>query len=107
MENANEHRKRDVEAVHSRLSEQKLLVSHGVLIPPAEEDGLQPSDHTGLSSKGIDCMGPKFRDEFDDGVRAVDDACMRSVVDCEVERLGLGTFVGVAARGCLSCTNQT
>lgn len=106
MKNANEHQKRDVEAVYSRFSEQELLVSHGVLIPPAEEDGLQPSDHARLSSKGINCMGPELRDELDDGVRAVDDACMRSVVDCEVERFGLGTFVGVATRGCLSCIDQ-
>ncbi len=97
-------RKHNVEADHSRLSEQELLVSDGVLVPPAEEDGLQPSDHARLSSEGIDRMGPELRDELDDGVRAVDDACMRSIVDCEVERLGLGTFVGVATRGCLPYT---
>ena len=72
--------------MYSRLSEQELLVSDCVLIPTAEEHGLQAVDQTSFLCEGVDRMGPELRDELDDRVCTVNDAGVRAVVYRKMER---------------------
>ena len=64
-----------------RFTKQELLVSDGILVPATEENRFQPIDDALFLRQVINGIGPKFRDELDDGMGGIDNASMRPVID--------------------------
>ena len=71
--------------LHARFAKQKLFVSNGVLIRAMEKHRLQAINDSMLRLESIDCVRPKLRNAFDDGMGAVDDAAVRTVIDGKLE----------------------
>ncbi len=80
-----------------RFPEQELLVLNRVPVPSTEEHGPEPMNQSLLRRQSVDGMRPKLRDQLDDRMGTFDNTGVRSVVDSEVEGLGLGAPLRVRA----------
>jgi hypothetical protein len=76
---------------NSRSAEEEFLNGSLVLIPlkTSEEDGFDTIHKSFLRSKNINRSWPKPGYYFDQGMSAVDDPCMRPIIDRELEHPGL------------------
>ena len=73
---------KEITLLNVRFAKQIL---NSVLIPAMEKHRFQPVNDSMLWLDPIECVGPKLRNAFDDGVGAVDNAAMRTVIDGKLE----------------------
>lgn len=70
---------------HSRVTKQELLVSDAVLVPSGEVYGLRAVDDASLFRQFVYGILPEIRNQFYDGMCAVDNSCVGAVVDSKLE----------------------
>lgn len=61
---------------HSRSTKQELLISHSVVVPTCEEDGLETFNDASLRRKFVDGVRPELSNQLDYRMSAVYDAGM-------------------------------